>query len=85
MSAADAASFTDVQLRRVDYKVQVKDLIEGESRHDMSVSELEDCVGVVTEDDVRQASEGFLQEDGEPAEALVEKLRQAGCGDFYGD
>jgi hypothetical protein len=86
MSAPDAALFTDIEFRcdGDSFESGLEDLIRGDSRGDMSDAEMERCLQAVTEEDARQASEGFLREDGEPVEAFFDKLRQAGCGDFYG-
>jgi len=86
MSAADAALFTVIEFRcdGQSFESGVEELIRGDSRGDMSDAEMKKCVQAVTEEDFRQASEGFLREDAEPVEALFEKLRRAGCGDFSG-
>ena len=84
MSAADAALFVDIEFRCESFEARVQELIRGDSRADMSDAEMKECVQAVTEEDVRQGFEGFLREDAEPVEALFEKLRRAGCGDFYG-
>jgi hypothetical protein len=62
MSAADAALFTDIGFTCGDFEADVAAFIRGENGP-MSDSEVERCVQAVTEDDVRRASEGFLQED----------------------
>jgi hypothetical protein len=83
MSAPDAALFTDVTWEcGGGFKSDLQELIRSDTRHNMSRSEMAKCVRAVSEQDVREASEGYLREDAEPMEKLFNKLRRARCGDF---
>ena len=85
MSAADAAVFTDIGFKcGGDFEADVAEFIRGENAP-MSDSEMERCVQWSPRNDVRRASEDFLQEDPTGVVALYAKLHKAGCGPQYSD
>ena len=80
MSEPDAALFVDIMIKcGGDFEAEMAKLIRDNSSS-LSDSEVSHCVQAVTEDDLREADEGYLREDPEPVVAMYRKLREAGCG-----
>jgi hypothetical protein len=86
MSEPDAEQFVDIAFGcgGGDYEADVAEFIRDDAPS-LSDSDVSRCVQAVTEDDLREAYEGFLREDAEPLAALYRKLHKAGCRGLYTD
>jgi hypothetical protein len=86
MSAKDAALFVDIEMRcdPTSFEQGMQEFIRGED-DSLSKAEVERCIRAVTEDDVRNAMEGFMRQEAGPVVSFYAKLENAGCGQGYSD